>query len=158
MMTDTTDTGRPGLPGDRSGIAHLLVLSGLVGVGAGMGLELYRLAMLDPVVGTRTVPEWVEPARFALLVGSLVVFTYGMAIDDLFTDLRPIIGTCLVVGQWGLPLGIILDGRSGAASSAFGFLALASTTLLVVGTLAFVGAYLRSLRASRRERPGPTDE
>lgn len=133
----------------RSVYAHLLVFSGFLGIAAGLGLELYRLTLIDHVLGTGVAPYWVASARFTLLAGSLVVLLYGLVLDDLFKGWLDIVVISALIGQWGLPLSIYLDTTNGGLPSLYGFFGLACAGLFVS-----VG-FATALNYGRRKWPFP---
>lgn len=143
---------------------YLLVVSGLVGLTAGLGIEWYRLILVDPIVGGGDVPDWLETLRTALLAGSIAVFIYGLVIEELFEAALGYVVIGGLLAQWGLAMMVLLEGTAGGLRSMFGYFVLVFGALHVViaGTVAVTYALeKRPERLSGGEQPetaGPADE
>lgn len=103
---------------------HLLFVSGLIGITIGLGIEWYRLILLDPVFGGGEIPTVVGDLQSALLVGSTVVIIYGLVIENLFGELIGYILTGAVFAQWGLPTMMLLETTAGGIRNLFGYFVL----------------------------------
>lgn len=136
--TPTATTGR-------SGFAHLLIFSGFMGLAVGFGLELYRLALLDQVLGTGVAPDWLRAARFTLLVGSIAVVLFGLYLDVLFDGWLDVVVIGLLIGQWGLPISHYLETAHGGPGNLYGFVGLASAACFACAGIVFGLNYARRM-------------
>lgn len=122
-----------------------LYTSGFLGLAAGFGLELYRLVLLDPIVGgAQSPPEWIAPARLLLIAGSLAVFAYASALEMVDDEHRDGLVTLVVLAQWATPATIYFAALLGVASPA-GFL-----LLIAVGLHVFAGCFVAGSIARQR--------
>jgi len=88
----------------------VLRLSGLLGILAGMVIGLYQVLLRDPMVFGEAVasPTWMVAAHVHFFGLSLIVLFYGLFIDDLFEGYKGVTTTLAIIGQWGLPLVLVL--------------------------------------------------
>lgn len=126
----------------------ILVISGLLGLAIGFMLELYRQLLLDPVLlNGQPLPDWLEPARFLLLIGSLAVLGYGVAFKGVIEWGVGMFVLGALLAQWGAPVLVLAHDFLGIASPV-GFLAL--LTIGLHGIVAAWGAVAYSIAASDR--------
>ena len=87
-----------------------LKLSGLLGILAGMVVGLYQVLLRDPMVFGEAVasPAWMIGAHVHFFGLSLIILFYGLFIDDLFEGYQWITTAFAIIGQWGLPLVLVL--------------------------------------------------
>ena len=87
-----------------------LKLSGLLGILAGMVVGLYQVLLRDPMVFGEAVasPVWMVGAHVHFFGLSLIVLFYGLFIDDLFEGYQWVTTAFAIIGQWGLPLVLVL--------------------------------------------------
>lgn len=87
-----------------------LKLSGLLGILAGMVIGLYQVLLRDPMVFGESVasPVWMVGAHVHFFGLSLIILFYGLFIDDLFEGYQWVTTAFAIVGQWGLPLVLLL--------------------------------------------------
>lgn len=141
MEQDTTSS-RPGTA-SQSPFANVLSLSGYGGIAVGLCVEFYRLYLLDSVLGVGSAPPWLESSRFALLAGSLVVLMYTNIIDDVFEKWLDLVVLCILVGQWGVPLGYYLDATIGGAGSPYDFMVIICAGIYALVALVMAINYAR---------------
>lgn len=129
---------------DRTAFAHLLVVSGLLGIAAASSVAVYQALLADPVLldGQQRVPDWTAGVFATLLGGSLAVLFYALVLDDVLEGWFDVVTGAAVLAQWGLPVGRLLT-RSGASSGPAAILVLASGVLHMLVALAVLGNYLR---------------
>ncbi|TYT62089.1 hypothetical protein [Natrialba swarupiae] len=83
-----------------------LRISALFGFAFGLGIGVYQMFTLDPMISTAHdgVPHWMRVTHIHVLGLSLVVFLYSLVLDDVFSRRRGLIVGLTVFGQWGVPL------------------------------------------------------
>lgn len=119
-----------------------LYASGFVGLAGGFGLVLYRQVLLDPIIwGTQLPPDWLAPALFFLLVGSIATFAYAMVLTEFERGFHRGLTTAVVCAQWGLPATHLLADVFGIGSPA-AFLVFVAIGLHV-GVACFVVVLIR---------------
>lgn len=131
---------------DRSAFAHLLFVSGLLGIAAASSVVLYEALLADPVLleGQQRVPEWTATVYVTLLGGSLAVLFYALFLDHVLEGWFDVVTGAAIVAQWGLPIGLF-STRSGPSGGPAAILVLASGVLHVLVALAVLGNYLRRI-------------
>lgn len=129
---------------DRSAFAHLLFVSGLLGIAAATSVAVYQALLADPVLldGQQRVPGWTATVFAKLLGGSLAVLFYALLVDDVLEGWFDVVAGAAILAQWGLPIGLYLT-RSGPSSGPAAILVLASGVLHVLVALAVLVNYLR---------------
>jgi len=87
-----------------------LKLSGLLGILSGMVIGLYQVLLRDPMVFGEAIasPVWMIGAHVHFFGLSLIVLFYGFFIDDLFEGYQLVTTVFAIIGQWGLPLVLVL--------------------------------------------------
>ena len=87
-----------------------LKLSGLLGILAGMVIGLYQVLLRDPMVFGESIasPIWMIGAHVHFFGLSLIVLFYGLFIDDFFEGYKGVTAALAIIGQWGLPLVLLL--------------------------------------------------
>ena len=87
-----------------------LKLSGLLGILSGMVIGLYQVLLRDPMVFGEAIasPVWMIGAHVHFFGLSLIVLFYGFFIDDLFEGYQLVTAVFAIIGQWGLPLVLVL--------------------------------------------------
>lgn len=122
---------------------YLFFVSGIVGLAVGLGIEWYRLILLDPVVGSENVASWIVDVRTAVLVGSVAVVIYGLVIEGLFGNAVGYVLIGAMLAQWGVPSMMLLEAVAGGLRSSFGYFVLVFSGLhvLIAGSVAVVFTY-----------------
>ena len=95
--------------------ARVLKLSGFGGIVAGMVIGLYQVMLRDPTLlgGASAAPPWLLGAHVHFFGLSLIVLFYAYYVDDLFAGYRQLTAGAAVVGQWGIPLVVIVAYGTG---------------------------------------------
>lgn len=132
--------------GSQSTLANLLSLSGYVGLAVGLGLESYRLYLVDSILGTGSAPSWLISSRLSLIVGSVVVLLYARVLDDLFENWLDLVILCMLIGQWGVPIWSYVDATMTGPSSPTGLFIVVSA-----GIYTFIAA-ITAINFARRWR------
>lgn len=129
---------------NRTAFAHVLTLSGLLGIIVAMGVLTYQMALQDPVLfGGRTVPPtWTTIVFTTLLGGSIAVLFYSVVLDEVLHGWYDILTIAALLGQWGIPVGIYLSRNTGS-SNLTGFIVILSSVLAVLSAVAMFGNYVR---------------
>lgn len=129
---------------DRSTFAHLLVVSGLLGIATATVIAIYQALLADPVLldGQQRVPGWTTAVFAKLLGGSLAVVVYALLLDHVLEGWFDLATAAAILAQWGLPIGLALTGRDPGSGPA-AILVLASGTLHALVALAILANYLR---------------
>lgn len=129
---------------DNSKFAHVLFLSGILGVAAAMVVPVYQGLLQDPVLygGQQAVPSWTWQVFFVLLGTSFAALIYAFVLDTLFRGWFDIITGAAVLGQWGFPISFYLSTNAGVGNIISLFVIVFSV-LNVLVALAVFGNYLR---------------
>ncbi|MES3516262.1 MAG: hypothetical protein PPP58_01225 [Natronomonas sp.] len=127
----------------RSIFARLLAVSGLLGITAGVGLEAYRVYLADAMLGTGSAPAWLPEVRTAVFLTSIVVVLYAPMLDEYFSGWIDVASLALVFGQWGSPIGLLLEAHTGPFSL-FGYLAVVAVGLFTGMNAIVVFNYIRT--------------
>lgn len=90
--------------------SDILKLSGFLGILAGMVIGLYQVLLRDPMVFGEAIasPVWMVGAHVHFFGLSLIVLFYGLFIDDIFEGYQWVTTAFAIIGQWGLPLVLVL--------------------------------------------------
>lgn len=125
---------------------RLARISSVVGLAVWFGLESYRQAVLDPVIGGQGVPpEILDVVQRPLLVGSIAVLVYAYALS--MADESPGTDRALqlaILAQWAAPMFFAADVASDGIST-FSYLGLVS---LVLAVLAAIGVLVPAVRST----------
>ncbi|WP_459881928.1 hypothetical protein [Halorubrum gandharaense] len=90
--------------------AAILKLSGLLGILAGMVIGLYQVLLRDPMIfgEAMAAPPWMIAAHVHFFGLSLIILFYALLIDDIFEGYQWVTTALAIIGQWGLPLVLVL--------------------------------------------------
>lgn len=129
---------------NQTAFAHILTLSGILGIAAAMAVVTYQMALQDPVIfGGRSVPPaWTTTVFTTLLGGSIITIVYSTLIDEVLRGWFDIVTITAIIGQWGIPVGLYLS-RDAGSNSLLGFSVILSSVLAVLTALAIFGNYAR---------------
>ena len=91
-------------------LSDALKVSGLLGILAGMVIGLYQVLLRDPMVFGEGIasPQWMIAAHVHFFGLSLIILIYGLWINDLFERYQWVTAAFAIIGQWGLPLVLVL--------------------------------------------------
>ena len=94
---------------------EVLKLSGLGGIAAGMIVGLYQVLLRYPMIFGEAVasPVWMVGAHVHFLGLGLVALFYGFMISDLFEGYLWVTAIAAIVGQWGIPIVILIASGLG---------------------------------------------
>ena len=90
--------------------ANTLNLSGFAGIGVGMIIGLYQVLLRDPMIfgESMAAPAWLLAAHVHFFGLSLIVLFYALWIDDLFEGWQWPTVALAILGQWGIPVVVMI--------------------------------------------------
>lgn len=88
----------------------ILKLSGLGGIAVGMIIGLYQVLLRDPMLlGGATASEpWMVAAHVHFFGLSLIVLFYGYLLSEVFEGYQRLTAGAAIIGQWGLPIVLLI--------------------------------------------------